>query len=131
MAMKPGIIIRKQAAEAAAIHEEWGSLQWTATAELTATPGLTLGRVVLKPGASNPRHSHPNCDEVLYVLKGRLQHETGGEITILEAGDTLAIPAGVPHQAVNIGTEDADTMVVYSSGQREFKLEPLLKRENA
>jgi quercetin dioxygenase-like cupin family protein len=75
-------------------------------------------------GACNPRHSHPNCDEVLYVLRGRLQHETGGEIVILEAGDTLAIPAGVAHQAVNIGTEEADTMVVYSSGRREFKLEP-------
>lgn len=122
--MKTGIVVRAQAAETAAIREEWGSLRWTATEELTATPGLTLGRVILNPGACNPRHSHPNCDEVLYVLRGRLQHETGGEIVILEAGDTLAIPAGVAHQAVNIGSEAADTMVVYSSGRREFKLEP-------
>lgn len=121
----PSIVIRAQEAEATAIREEWGSLRWTATEELTCTHGLTLGRVILKAGASNPRHSHPNCDEVLYVLSGRLQHETGGEVTILEAGDTLAIPAGVPHQAHNIGTTDADTIVVYSSGRREFKLEPV------
>jgi len=125
--MKPGIVIRAQEADAAAIREEWGSLSWVATEELTLTPGLTLGRVILKPGASNPRHSHPNCDEVLYVLSGRLQHETGGEITILEAGDTLAIPAGVPHQAHNIGSENADTIVAYSSGRREFVLEPAFK----
>jgi quercetin dioxygenase-like cupin family protein len=129
--MKKGIVIRAQEADAAAIREEWGSLQWVATEELTMTPGLTLGRVVLKPGACNPRHSHPNCDEVLYVLRGRLRHETNGEIAILEAGDTLAIPAGVPHQAVNIGTEAADTIVAYSSGRREFVLEPAasLKKE--
>lgn len=121
-----GTVIRRAEAEQNAIVEAWGSLCWVATEELTHTPGLTLGRVTLQPGASNPRHSHPNCDEVLYVLRGRLQHETGGEITILEAGDTLAIPAGVAHQAVNIGTEEADTMVAYSSGQREFKLEPAI-----
>ncbi len=125
--MKVGTVIRAQEADAAAIREEWGALQWVATEELTMTPGLTLGRVILKPGACNPRHSHPNCDEVLYVLRGRLQHETAGEITILEAGDTLAIPAGVAHQAVNIGTEAADTIVAYSSGRREFVLEPALK----
>lgn len=63
---------------------------------------------------------------MLYVLSGKLRHETGGEITILEAGDTLAIPAGVPHQAVNIGMVEADTIVAYSSGKREFVLEPTL-----
>ena len=124
--MNHGTVIRRAEAEQQAIVEAWGSLRWTATEELTHTPGLTLGRVTLQPGAANPRHSHPNCDEVLYVLHGRLQHETGGQITILEVGDTLAIPAGVPHQAVNIGHEEADTIVAYSSGRREFKLEPPL-----
>lgn len=124
--MQNGILLRRQDAEAAAIHEDWGSLLWVAASELTATPGLTLGRVSLKPGAGNPRHSHPNCDEVLYVLRGRLRHETNGRIDILEAGDTLAIPSGVPHQAVNIGDEESDVIVAYSSGSREFRLEPPL-----
>jgi quercetin dioxygenase-like cupin family protein len=119
-------VIRSQKIQSEAIREDWGTLYWAATQDTAGTAGLTLGRVTLKSGASNPRHSHPNCDEVLYVLSGRLRHETGGEITILEAGDVLAIPAGVPHQAVSIGTEAADTIVAYSSGNREFTIEPPL-----
>ncbi|HSH94276.1 MAG TPA: cupin domain-containing protein [Roseimicrobium sp.] len=119
-------MIREADARRDTLHEDWGSLSWVASEELTDTPGLTLGRVTLKPGASNPRHSHPNCDEILYVLKGRLQHETDGEISVLEPGDTLAIPAGVPHQAINVGDVESDVIVAYSSGRREFRLEPPL-----
>jgi quercetin dioxygenase-like cupin family protein len=106
------------------ITEPWGSLCWTANHSLAALAGLTLGRVTLSPGHCNPRHSHPNCDEVLYVLSGTLEHSVRDAVFVLRAGDTLVIPAGVPHQARNIGAEIADTIVAYSSGQREFKLEP-------
>jgi quercetin dioxygenase-like cupin family protein len=78
----------------------------------------------LNPGHANPRHSHPNCDEVLHVLCGRLEHSVGDEVVVLEPGDTLVIPAGVPHQARTLGTEPADTVVAYSTGRREFRLEP-------
>lgn len=111
-------------AEANKLVEDWGSLSWTANREISGLAGLTLGRVTLNPGASNPRHSHPNCDEVLYVLQGELEHSLGKDVMILRAGDTLTIPAGVPHQARNIGPTVADTIVAYSSGERQFKLEP-------
>jgi quercetin dioxygenase-like cupin family protein len=119
-----GTLIRRAQAEAGRTTAPWGTLCWTASRELGGLAGLTLGRVTLNPGHCNPRHSHPNCDEALYVLSGRLEHSVDGEVVVLEAGDTLIIPAGVPHQARNLGTEAADTIVAYSSGEREFKLEP-------
>ncbi len=119
-----GTYLSRAAAEANKLVEPWGSLSWTANKELGNLNGLTLGRVTLNPGASNQRHSHPNCDEVLYVLQGTLEHSLGAELIMLRTGDTLVIPAGVPHQARNVGNEIADTIVAYSSGEREFKLEP-------
>ncbi len=103
---------------------EWGSLLWLASREIGNAEGLTVGRVVIKAGKSNPRHGHANCEEVLYLLSGKLDHSIGPEHVMMGPGDTITVPAGVYHNAVSIGEEDADMIVVYSEGTREFELEP-------
>jgi quercetin dioxygenase-like cupin family protein len=110
-------------ARAARIEEPWGSLNWLASAPIGNAQGVTVGRVIIKAGQSNPRHSHTTCEEVLYLLRGRLRHTMGEEEVILQAGDTLTVPAYVAHHAVNIGDEDADMIVAYSSGERDFQVE--------
>ena len=105
------------------IHEDWGSLTWLAGTKYGNADGLVLGRVVLKAGMSNPRHRHPKCEEVLYMLKGQIVHSLGNETFTLSAGDTITIPAGVFHDAKCISDEDADTIVAYSEGVRQFEKE--------
>ena len=34
---------------------------------------------------------------------------------------TLRVPGGVAHSATNVGEEDADMMIAYSPGVREFR----------
>ncbi|HPD14519.1 MAG TPA: cupin domain-containing protein [Planctomycetota bacterium] len=116
----------RTAAEAAAhrVEERWGSLTWLAGRGIGNAQGLTLGRVVIRRGMSNPRHSHPNCEEALYLLRGRLRHTMGDAQVVLEPGDTLVLDAGVPHNATSIGEEDAEMVVAYSSGDRGFRTEP-------
>ncbi len=99
---------------------KWGSLSWLASTALTGTTGLTIGRVVIKAGASNPRHSHPNCEEILYLLAGEIEHSIGDDVVHLRAGDALVVRADVFHNAVSIGQVDADMMVIFSSGDRQF-----------
>jgi quercetin dioxygenase-like cupin family protein len=111
-------------AEGQRIVEGWGSLNWLASAQIGNAEGVTVGRVTIRPGQANPRHSHSTCEEVLYLLVGRLEHWIGDECVILEAGDTLTVPANVAHYAVNVGDGDADMIVAYSSGERDFHLEP-------
>ena len=110
-------------AQAVRIEEPWGSLNWLASASIGNAEGVTVGRVIIKPGQSNPRHSHTTCEEVLYLLRGRLRHTMGEAEVVLEAGDTLTVPAYVAHHAINIGDEDADMIVAYSSGERDFRVE--------
>ena len=102
---------------------QWGALQWLASAEIGNATGLTLGRVTIKAGASNPRHCHESCEEILYLLRGRLVHTLGDGSFTLEAGDTISIPAGVFHNAASVGVEDAEMIVAYSSATRDFVLE--------
>lgn len=105
------------------VTEEWGSLQWLAGAAQGNAEGLTLGRVVIRKGCHNPRHRHPNCEEALYLLSGRLLHTIGDAEVVLEAGDTLVIPPNVTHNATSVGDQDADMIVAYSDGVRGFVLE--------
>ena len=55
-------------ADAERIAEDWGNLHWLASKGIGNADGVTVGRVVIKPGQSNPRHSHSTCEEVLYLL---------------------------------------------------------------
>jgi quercetin dioxygenase-like cupin family protein len=110
-------------AKAKRIEEPWGSLTWLASKELADCRDITLGRVIIKPGMSNPRHSHPNCDEVLYLLSGTLKHIVGDETFVMKAGDTSVVPAGTVHVAFSIGDEDADMIVAYTSGDRQIREE--------
>ena len=56
------------------ISEDWGSLSWVASKPLGNADGLTVGRATIKAGQTNPRHRHPKSEEVLYLLKGRINH---------------------------------------------------------
>jgi type 1 glutamine amidotransferase/uncharacterized RmlC-like cupin family protein len=105
------------------IREDWGSLTWLASKKIGNAEGLTLGRVTIKAGKSNPRHRHPKCEEVLYLLTGCLEHTMGDKTFTLSAGDSITIAPGVFHDATCIGDEDADMIVVYSEGVRGFELE--------
>ena len=102
------------------IEEPWGSLRWLAGAPIGNAEGVTVGHVVIVAGQANPRHSHTTCEEVPYLLRGRLQHTLGDETVVLEAGDTLTVAAHVPHQAANIRDGDPEMIVAYSSGTRDF-----------
>jgi quercetin dioxygenase-like cupin family protein len=98
----------------------WGSLTWLASDELTGSK-MTVGRVVIKTGCANPGHLHDNCEEVLYLLAGQLTHWIGEESVVMKPGDTIVIPAGMPHHACASGPVDADMIVTYDSGKRGFK----------
>lgn len=113
----------REVAEANLIEKDWGYLNWLASKELTGTEDITVGRVMIKKGMSNPRHCHPNCLEVLYLLEGSLEHTIGDEKVALEAGDTIIIPDGIMHNALNVGNRDAEMIVTYSSGERQFSVD--------
>jgi quercetin dioxygenase-like cupin family protein len=107
---------------------EWGSLTWYVSGHLGSSKTMTFGRCVIKPGKENPRHLHPNCEEILHLISGAIVHTYGDERMPMRPGDTITIPAGVPHNACAKGDEQAVMIVAYSSADREYQLEPDLER---
>ncbi|MCP4609497.1 MAG: cupin domain-containing protein [Planctomycetes bacterium] len=115
--------ILRRAHQHKVISEDWGSLSWVASKPLGNAEGLTVGRATIKPGKTNPRHRHPKSEEVLYLLKGRINHTLDDKTITMSAGDVITIAPGVFHNASCIGSEDAEMVVVYSQGTRGFELE--------
>ena len=53
----------------------------------------------IDPDVPLPEHSHPH-EQIVSVLEGTIELVVDGESHLLEAGDVLHIPGGVPHSAV-------------------------------
>ncbi len=66
--------------------------------------GYSVTRYTYAPGTSFPEHSH-SIDKIDAVLAGRFRMSMNGQAVILEPGDCLAVPRGMPHTAEVIGDE--------------------------
>jgi quercetin dioxygenase-like cupin family protein len=102
--------------------QEWGCLTWFASGAMKTSDHQTVGLCEIKLGQANPRHHHPNCEEVLHVLQGEIEHDIeDGKRVRLGPGDTISVPAGVVHQARNVGPDLAVLFVCFSSPNRQVQ----------
>lgn len=117
---KPFSVSRVMTAEEYSVmHLDWGRIDWHVTGPMGNTDVLTTGIATVDVGKSNPRHYHPNCDEVLHVVEGHILH-TMNDVTVeMKAGDTVSIPKGVYHNATNIGDTKAVLAISFDSAWRE------------
>jgi len=105
--------------ERPALTFPWGGIKWLCNRETDPEAKQTLGLVFINPGAHNPLHYHPNCDELLHVLSGTCDHRLNDEVVRLNPGDTVRIPTGVPHNATSAGWEPLRLLVSFSSADRQ------------
>ena len=108
-----------RAGERAPLRFDWGAIRWLMNGALDADAAQTLGVVYILPGERNPRHYHPNCEELLFVLSGECEHSFEERSVRLRPGDLIRVPAGVRHNAVNTGWEPVRMLVCFSSPDRQ------------
>ncbi|MBN2714048.1 MAG: cupin domain-containing protein [Planctomycetes bacterium] len=102
------------------LKTDWGQLTWYASREQGNSEVVTVGECRINPGCENPKHLHPNCDEVLVVLVGKISHSIEGENDVeMSQGDSISIPPNVKHNARNIGANEAVLSICFSSADRE------------
>ena len=81
-----------------------GTLSEAALARKLERLGYRVNSYVYPPGTYFPSHTH-NVDKMDAVVSGRFRISMGKDSVILEAGDAVAVPAGVEHSAEVMGTE--------------------------
>lgn len=99
--------------------QSWGSLAWMVGAKEMPGSEQTFGIVTINPGQRNPLHSHPNCEELLYVVSGECDHLLGDELIQLKPGSVIRIPSGVRHWARCTSAEPLTAVIVFSSAERQ------------
>ena len=93
---------------------DWGVLKWMSTPEVTGGERFSAGVVKLEPGKGHERHTHPDSDEILYVVRGEGEQEVAEETSEIGAGDMVFVPEGVEHGTVNTGWEPLVLLAVYA-----------------
>ena len=106
-----------------AIHED--------DAEEVGLPGRQL-RWLVAPGAIDarncsacvirvapgervrPAHSHPNGEEVIYIITGSGRVLVSGEVRPVQAGMAVLFPQGAVHMLHNTGSEEMKVVCFFS-----------------
>lgn len=90
---------------------------WKASAEETGG-ALLLFEDILKAGKTTPLHVHPDEDELIYVLEGKVLVHIAGEESRVETGGVAFAPRGVPH-AFLVVSETARILCLETPGSAE------------
>jgi len=81
------------------------------------TTTMTIARFELAKGASVPEHRHHN-EQFTTLEKGRMRFVLDGAEVILNAGESLHIPANAPHSAEVL--EDAIAVDLFSPPREDW-----------
>lgn len=91
--------------------------------EVTAgSKGISMNMVVIPAGAKAEPHFHKGYETAIYMLKGRVETRYGENLarsSVNEAGDFIFIPAGVPHQPINLSETEAAIAIVARNDANE------------
>jgi mannose-6-phosphate isomerase-like protein (cupin superfamily) len=69
--------------------------------------------MTLPVGHAPPLHVHDTLDDTWYVLEGRMAARCGDEEYVIEAGNWVSMPRGVPHGFRVIGDRPARILTVH------------------
>ena len=67
----------------------------------------TFGYVEFLSGSKHEYHTHPNADEIFFVLSGRGEARSGDETFDVKAGDTVFVPMGDVHYFRNTDEKES------------------------
>lgn len=87
---------------------------WLVRREIAETQGLQLCRAVLPPGEGHPFHTHPELEEIIYVLEGEVEQWVEEAFRRLLPGEVAHIPRGRVHATFNAGPGDAVILAILS-----------------
>ncbi len=84
---------------------------------------ISMNLIVIPPGGAATPHLHQGYETAIYILEGQVKTLYGPGLrqsTINQAGDFLFIPAGLPHQPVNLSsTQPARALVARNDAHEQ------------
>lgn len=79
-------------------------LRWVVTKETTGAEHCSMCVIEIAPGETvRPAHSHPNGEEVIYILTGSGRVMIDGVVGAVKQGSAILFPQGKVHMTQNTG----------------------------
>ena len=75
---------------------------------------LSIGMVVLPPGASGDPHTHEDSQETWYVISGKGKLRIGDEEIMLVPDTVVVAPQGIEHQIFGDNQETLKALFIFS-----------------
>ena len=79
----------------------------------TGTKQLTVIDATFAHEKGHSFHCHPNQEEVIFVVAGKVEQWVDREERILNVGDAAFIPAGMAHASLNVGDGDVKMLAMF------------------
>jgi quercetin dioxygenase-like cupin family protein len=82
-------------------------LRWVVTKDNTGAQYCTMAVIRVAPGSRvRPAHSHPNGEEIIYILNGHGRVLIDGKVQPVKAGCAVLFPKGKIHMLENQSNEE-------------------------
>ncbi|MHA6669364.1 cupin domain-containing protein [Homoserinimonas sp. A447] len=103
----------------------------SADTSILQAENFTFSNMVLPSGCVGPEHTHPDVEEVFFVLEGEVEfsiHDvedgTRKASRVLGYRDLIRVPAGVPRSLRTVSETDAIICVIIGSKKPELPFYP-------
>jgi quercetin dioxygenase-like cupin family protein len=90
-------------------------LRWVVSPDTLKARHCSACVITVAPGERvRPAHSHPNGEEVIYIVRGSGRVLVGTEVTAVREGTTVLFPQGVVHMLHNTGSEEMKVVCFFA-----------------
>jgi len=90
-------------------------LSWLITRDNSDAEHCSMCMIRVAPGETvRPAHSHPNGEEVIYIISGSGRVMIDGVVESVSAGSAVRFPQGRIHMLQNSGTEEMKVVCFFA-----------------
>ena len=100
-------------------------LRWLISSKAVPANHCSTCVIRVPPGEkARPAHSHPNGEEVIYIIRGSGRVLVGAEVRPVRAGMAVLFPQGVVHMLHNTGSEEMKVVCFFAppTGLENYKM---------
>ena len=101
--------------EIQAIEVPGRSLKWLITPEQTSSEHLSMCLIRVPAGQTvRPAHSHPNGEELIFIISGNGRVMVDSEVEPVAKGTAVLFPVGSIHMLQNSGEEEMEVACFFA-----------------
>lgn len=90
-------------------------LRWLMTKDNVAASHCSMCVIQVAPGETvRPAHSHPNGEEIIYIVTGSGKVMIEGAVQPVKKGTAILFPQGKVHMLRNTGTEEMKVVCFFA-----------------